>query len=201
MANSKNSTKKKNTKSTKVMTVPQLRKAFETIEHKSNHIHSVAEFQEVWKSVFHKSIDSKAAQAYLQMKKKSSRKTRRNKNKQSGGQSGGVAPLDYTTGPGVNGTHGNFLPYISSGFGFYNQINNIAMDSDCGKQNITPTISSDMGSNKVTSGGSLNELLSQRIIPSQSPPTPLQDFLDNNRGMKLGASPDPLQTPYQASRQ
>jgi hypothetical protein len=190
-------TKKKNTKSRKVMTVPQLRKAFETIEQKSKHIHSVADFQGVWKSVFHKSIDAKAAEAYLNMKKKSSRKTRRNKNKQSGG----VAPLDYTTGPGVNGPHGNFLPYISSGFGFYNQINNIAMDSDCGKQNITPTISSDMGSNKVTSGGSLNELLSQRIIPSQSPPTPLQDFFDSNRGMKLGASPDPLQTPYEASRQ
>jgi len=129
------------------------------------------------------------------MKKKSSKKTRKNK------QKGGMAPLDYTTGPGVNGPYGNFLPYISSGFGFYNQINNIAMDSDCGRQNITPTISSDMGSNKVTSGGSLNEILSQRFLPSQSPPTPLQDFLDNNRGMKLGASPDPLQTHYQASRQ
>ena len=64
-------TKKKNTKSTKVMTVPQLRKAFETIEYKSKHIHSVAEFQALWKSVFHKSIDAKAALAYLNMKKKS----------------------------------------------------------------------------------------------------------------------------------
>jgi hypothetical protein len=193
----RNNTKKKNTKSTKIMTIPQLRKAFELIEQKSNKIQSVSEFQEVWKSVFHKSIDAKAAEAYLQMKKKSSRKTRRNKNKQSGG----VAPLDYTTGPGVTGQYGNFLPYISSGFGFYNQINNIAMDSDCGKQNITPTISSDMGSNKVTSGGSLNEFLSQRIITSESPPTPLQDLVDHMRGMKLGSSPDPLQTHYNASKQ
>ena len=197
MVNNRNSSTKKNKHKQKVMTVPQLRKAFETIEQKSKHIHSVADFQELWKSVFHKSIDAKAALAYLNMKKKSSRKTRRNKNKQSGG----VAPLDYTTGPGVNGPYGNFLPYISSGFGFYNQINNNAMDSDCGKQNITPTISTDMGSNKVTSGGSLNELLSQRLIASQSPPTPLQDFLDNNRAMKLGASPDPLETHYEASRQ
>ena len=120
----KNNTKKKNTKSRKIMTIPQLRKAFETIEEKSNKIQSVSEFQEVWKSVFNKPIDSKAAEAYLQMKKQvSKRKTRRNKNKQSGG----VAPLDYTTGPGVTGPYGNFLPYISSGFGFYNQINNIAM--------------------------------------------------------------------------
>ena len=123
-------------KKSKVMTIPQLRKAFETIEQKSKQIHSVREFQEVWKSVFHRSIDSKAAESYLRMKKKRS-KTRKNKNKQSGG----VAPLDYTVGPGVNGAHGNFLPYISSGFGFYNSINNIAMDSDCGKQDITPSIS------------------------------------------------------------
>lgn len=182
-------------KKTKAMTIPQLRKAFETIEKKSNEIHTVREFQEVWKSVFHKSIDSKAAESYLRMKKKKS-KTRKNKNKQSGG----VAPLDYTVGPGVNGVHGNFLPYISSGFGFYNNINNIAMDSDCGKQDITPTISSDMGSNKVTSGGSLNELLSQKFVGSTVPPTPLQDLVDSVRGVKLGASPDPLETKFQASR-
>jgi hypothetical protein len=182
-------------KKTKVMTIPQLRKAFETIEQKSNEIKSVREFQEVWKSVFHKSINSKAAESYLNMKKKRS-KTRKNRNKQSGG----VAPLDYTVGPGVNGVHGNFLPYISSGFGFYNNINNIAMDSDCGKQDITPTISSDMGSNKVTSGGSLNEILSQRYVASTVPPTPLQDFLDSSRGVKLGASPDPLETKFEPSR-
>ena len=184
-------------KKTKVMTIPQLRKAFETIEQKSSEIKSVREFQEVWKSVFHKSIDSKAAQSYLNMKKKRKiSKTRKSKNKQSGG----VAPLDYTVGPGVNGVHGNFLPYISSGFGFYNSINNIAMDSDCGKQDITPTISSEMGSNKVTSGGSLNEILSQKYVASTVPPTPLQDLVDSARGVKLGASPDPLETKFQASR-
>jgi uncharacterized protein (UPF0335 family) len=182
-------------KKTKVMTIPQLRKAFETIEQKSKEIHSVREFQQVWKSVFHKTIDVKAAESYLSMKKKRS-KTRKSKNKQSGG----VAPLDYTVGPGVNGVHGNFLPYISSGFGFYNSINNIAMDSDCGKQDITPTLSSDMGSNKVISGGSLNEILSQRYVASTVPPTPLQDFLDSARGVKLGASPDPLQTKFEPSR-
>ena len=57
-----------------------------------------------------------------------------------------------------------------------------------------------MGSNKVTSGGSLNEILSQRYVSSSVPPTPLQDFLDHMRGVKLGASPDPLQTKFEPSR-
>ena len=35
-------------KKTKVMTIPQLRKAFETIEKKSSEIKSVREFQEVF---------------------------------------------------------------------------------------------------------------------------------------------------------
>lgn len=185
----KNITRKKKTNA-KVLTIPQLRKAFDTIEKESKHIKSPEEFQKLWKSVFHKSIDSKAAEAYLAMtSKKGKSRTRK--------QKGGVAPIDYMLRPGIDSSsYGNYLPYVSSGLGFYNNINNIAMDADCGKQNISPVISADMGSNKVSYGGSLSEFLSQRPIGASVPASPLQDFQDSGLGLKLDASPVPLETQW-----
>jgi hypothetical protein len=192
----KNITRKKKTFK-KVMTIPQLRKAFDTIEKETKKIlqsrtSAVPEFQKLWKSVFHKSIDVKATEAYLAMAKRSIR-SQTHKNKHSGGS----APLDYMLRPGIDSSsYGNYLPYVSSGLGFYNQINSIAMDSDCGKQNISPTISAEMGSNKVTYGGSLSEFLSQRPITASVPASPLQDLQDSMLGIKVGSSPDPLQVKY-----
>jgi hypothetical protein len=190
MALKKNITRKKKDK---VFTIPQLRKAFDTIEKESKHIKSPEEFQKLWKSVFHKSIDSKAAEAYLSMSKqhKSSKKSGTRK------QKGGVAPIDYMLRPGIDSSsYGNYLPYVNSGLGFYNNINNIAMDADCGKQNISPLISADMGSNKVSYGGSLSEFLSQRPITASVPASPLQDYQDSMLGLKLNSSPVPLETTY-----
>ena len=192
---SKNITRKKKTskKVTTVMTIPQLRKAFDTIERGAKKT-TVPEFQKLWRSVFHKSIDSKAAEAYLAMSKASTR-SHTHKNRQKGG----TAPLDYMLRPGIDSSsYGNYLPYVSSGLDFYNKINNIAMDADCGIQNISPVISADMGSNKVTSGGSLSEFLSQRFVTSSVPASPLQDLQDSMLGKKLDASPDVLQTKYTA---
>lgn len=181
------------------MTIPQLRKAFDTIERETkkivqNKATAVPEFQKLWRSVFHKSIDAKSAEAYLAMSKGSSRSHTHKKK-----QLGGSAPVDYMLRPGIDSSsYGNYLPYVSSGLDFYNKINNIAMDADCGKQNISPIISADMGSNKVTSGGSLSEFLSQRFVTSSVPASPLQDLQDAMLGKKLDASPDVLQTKYTA---
>lgn len=200
-----NRTKKNNKKvqtkvmtgSQKVMTIPQLRKAFESIDFKTRQIlskhpvndESIKEFQTSWKQIFGKEVDSKTAEAYLRLQPKSSKHTRKTRK-----QKGGMASLDYTTRPGVDGAYGSFLPYISSGFKFYNDINNIAMDADCGKQNITPVISADMGSNKVQNGG----LFSGRLVQSTSPPSILQDAQDFVFGRTLGQSPDPTQTYYKS---
>lgn len=191
-----NKTKKNNKKGqSKVMTIPKLRKAFEHIDFKTKHIlskhpvneESIKEFQTSWKQVFGKEVDSKTAEAYLRLQSKPNKQTRKTRK-----QKGGMAPLDYTTRPGIEGTHGTFLPYISSGFKFYNDINNIAMDADCGKQDITPVVSADMGSNKVQSGGIFNG----RLVPSTSPPSILQDMQDLYMGRSVGQSPDPTQTYY-----
>ena len=192
----KNITRKKKSK---VMTIPQLRKAFDTIEREvkvilsKKSVDSIQEFQKLWKSVFHRQIDSSTAEAYLTMQKKTSKRSTRK-------QKGGSAPVDYMLRPGIDSSsYGNYLPYVSSGLGFYNQINNIAMDADCGKQNISPIISADMGSNKVTSGGSLSEFLSQRpIAPSIGASSPLQDLQRTMLGIPLDASPVPLETTYRA---
>jgi len=182
-------------KKSAVMSVPQLRKAFEKIDMETRKIlakhpideSSVSEFQKTWKATFHKTIDDSTAKSYLELqtkvKKQKGKKITRK-------QRGGSAPVDYMLRPGIDGTHGNYLPYVSSGLSFYNSINNIAMDSDCGKVDITPQISADMGSNKFVGG--------QRMIQSSVPPSLLQDVQDNLLSRPLGSSPNVLDTKYQA---
>lgn len=103
------------------MTIPQLRKAFDHIEsytmsllkREKNGKKCRQAFQEEWRRVFHRDIDEKAADAYLQFEAKKSKpsKTRRMK----GGALAG-APLDYSTRPGIYGVYGTFPEYISGGF-------------------------------------------------------------------------------------
>ena len=185
----------------KTLTIPMLRKAFEHIDMETRKIlgkhpinqESISEFQKAWKHTFGKSIDSKTAESYLMLQSKlnksSSRKTKKMK--------GGSAPIDYMLRPGLDGTHGSYLPYVSKGLDFYGDINNIAMDADCGKVNTTPQISASMGSNQV--GAGLGEILygltSRPILPT-NPPSILQDLQDASLGRTLGASPKAIDTYY-----
>jgi hypothetical protein len=104
------------------MTIPQLRKAFDHIENytlallrrESDKKKQRKAFQEEWMKTFHRSIDEKAADAYLQFEgKKSKKKTTK---KQRGGAALAGAPLDYSTRPGIYGVYGEFPAYISGGF-------------------------------------------------------------------------------------
>ena len=193
MVNSNTRKKKKE----KILTIPQLRKAFEEIDDETHKIlskhpineSSIKEFQKCWKNIFGKHIDNSTAKSYLDIQTKGKKKT---KGKKTRKQHGGVAPIDFQTRPGIDGTHGTFLPYISSGFKFYDQINNIAMDSSCGKENITPSLNEDMGSNQVHKGG-------QRLIAPSIPASYTQDLQDKMMFRPLGASPDPTETYYRRS--
>ena len=194
---------KEQVKKSSVMTVPQLRKAFEKIDMETRKIlakhpineSSISEFQKTWKVTFHKNINSETAKSYLELqtkvkKQKGKKGTRK--------QRGGSAPVDYMLRPGLDGTHGSYLPYVSSGLSFYNSINNIAMDSDCGKVDITPQISADMGSNKFVGGSSQQGMFGgQRMITSSVPPSLLQDVQDYSLSRPLGSSPSVLDTKYQ----
>jgi hypothetical protein len=180
------------------MTVPQLRKAFEQIDTDTKRIlgkhpvnnESIKEFQKVWKNIFHKNIDNSTAESYLQLQSKIQKKQHGGRTTRKSKHSGGSAPVDYTLRPGIDGTHGNYLPYVSSGLSFYNNINQNAMDQDCGKINISPTIDVSMGSNKVMNGGM------PRLVGSTVPPSVLQDAQDFYLGNRLGDSPSILDTNY-----
>jgi len=193
--------KKEKVEKQKVLTIPMLRKAFEHIDMETRKIlakhpineESISEFQKTWKNTFGKVIDSKTAESYLVLYSKGNKASRKTKKMR-----GGSAPVDYMLRPGLDGTHGSYLPYVSKGLDFYGDINNIAMDADCGKVNITPTISASMGSNQV--GAGFNEFiygLTSRPIPSSNPPSVLRDFQDRSMGLPLGASPKPIETHYQ----
>lgn len=193
---------KNNTKRVHPMTVPQLRKAFEQIDSDTKKIiskhpindESVKSFQKSWKQVFHKDIDADTAKSYLDLQTKIVKKGGARKTRKSGQskQSGGVSPVDYTLRPGIDGTHGNYLPYVSSGLSFYDNINQIAMDQDCGKIDITPQIDASMGSNEFMKGGSA------RLIGATIPPSVLQDTQDYYLGKSLGDSSSVLNTKYRA---
>jgi len=165
----------------KTMTIPELRKAFEAVDAKikANPKMNVAELQDIWKTIFGRPIDGAEAKSYLELiqpKMGGGKRTRKNRK-----QKGGVAPIDYTLRPGIDGTHGSYLPYVSSGLSFYDSINKIGMDADCGKIDTTPEISSGMGSNEVIKGG-------QRMFPAEVPPSIPQDFESSRLGIKLGTS-------------
>lgn len=125
-----------------VMTIPKLRKAFESINIEVKRIlakhpinkDSVDEFKKKWKQIFGKTIDQEAAESYLNIQSKQKKKDTRKKS-----QKGGVASVDYMLRPGSSdASYGSFPTYISSGLQFGDHINKIAMDADCGIVDTTP---------------------------------------------------------------
>jgi hypothetical protein len=146
----------------KTLTIPQLRKSFDHIDAwVESHVRKgkkivkdlVPAFQAEWRKTFHRDVNSKAAEAYLALKHKAApRMTKKQRGGSASIQPSG-APLDYTTRQGVYGVYGNFPQYVSSGLTFYNQINQDSLTANCGKENITPALPADMGSNAVQKGG------------------------------------------------
>jgi hypothetical protein len=129
-------TKKHKTSS---MTIPQLRKAFDHIESFSvGLLHREKDagkrrkaFQEEWMKVFHRPVDDKAADAYLQFESKKAKKGGKTR-KQKGGAALAGAPLDYSTRPGIYGVYGTFPEYISAGFStFGDATNKMAIQEGC----------------------------------------------------------------------
>lgn len=188
-----------------IQTIPQLRKAFDHIEKIAKQGVSLETFQKEWAKVFSHEIDDDAAQSFLSFHAKKG-KTRKMKQKGGSAPLAG-APLDFTTRPGTYDTpYGSFLEYVSSGFNFYDKINQDSfVPTQCGKENITPQLAASMGSNKVGGGStrrrqrggafpSLAELataLTFRPIPSSAPTSVLQDAQTAFKGQILPPSPSP----------
>lgn len=124
-----------------VMTIPQLRKAFDHIE---SYTHGLLQrtsdkkqrrkaFQEEWAKMFGRNVDDASADAYISFEsKKKGSKTRTHTRKQRGGAPLGGAPLDYSTRPGIYGVYGTFPEYITGGFATMgNATNKMAIQEDC----------------------------------------------------------------------
>ena len=144
-------------KGPKPMTIPHLRKAFDHIDawiesriHKEGVKKLVPAFQAEWKKVFRRTVDAKAAEAYLSLKHTATPRVTK-KHKQAGGSAMALAgaPLDYMTRQGVTGPYGSFPAYLSDGMLPYPED---SVSAQCGKIDITPNVPVDIGSNKVGGG-------------------------------------------------
>jgi hypothetical protein len=154
-----------------ILTIPQLRKAFDQIQSIAQKLaagaitdESVANFRKEWQRVFHKQLADKDAREYLEHIKsmhlaedgpkrtmrKAASGTRKRGNQTGGGGPLAGAPLDHVTQPGIYGTYGNFLPYVAQGFGV-----GVPIDSQTRSALPDPvlTVSRDVGSGALLTGG------------------------------------------------
>jgi len=177
----------------KISTIPELKRSFDHLDAETQKIlaapgsplEKVKRFQKVWMNIFHKTVSKEAAEAYLAIKKKGRRSTTRK-------QRGGMAPLDYTLRPGIDGPYGNFPAYVQSGLDYPMP----GIKESCGVTNSGPHISASLGSNHV--GGAapfiqnLTALAMGQSLPSSVPPSVLQDMHTKMNGEPLGLSGDPV---------
>jgi hypothetical protein len=161
----------------------------------------IKKFQALLREQFHHPVHPMAAEAYLTVVEKglgSKRGTGTRRRKQKGG----MAPLDFQTRPGIDGVHGSFPQYLTSGLSFANTVNQEAMFRDCGKVDITPAVPVSIGSNQAGGGVGIGTILGDAIglattrpFESQSPPSVAQDIQTLWQGRNLSASPRTNQNP------
>jgi hypothetical protein len=131
-----------------VLTIPELRKAFdhmdrtvESLRKTAAHSFSdaVVHYREEWRKVFKRDLSPADAAAYLKFRfgiKSGKTRRRHTRGGQRGGAALGGAPLDYGLRPGVAGVYGQFPTYQTQGLDRYYQD---SLTADCGKPNGFPT--------------------------------------------------------------
>jgi len=139
-----------------ILTIPQLRKAFDHMDHvvesqrkvaKHSFSNAVIAYREEWRKTFKRDLSPADAAAYLKFRYgMKAEKTRRSKTRGGGAIAGD--PLDYTLRPGVQGVYGSFPSYQTEGLDRYY---NSALTAGCGKANGFPTD----GSGASQQGGGL----------------------------------------------
>jgi len=186
---------KKTTESTKkhVLTIPELRKAFDHMDKVVEHLRKTAKhsfsdavvsYREEWRKTFKRDLPPADAAAYLKFRYGlKAGKTRRSKTR-GGSMSAALAgaPLDYQLRPGVAGTYGNFPSYQSQGL---DRSYSSAINADCGKASAPTDVSQ-----ASQAGGSL-ETLFRPVLPS-APPTSMYMGMMNHKGMPPYDSADPV---------
>lgn len=179
------------------VTIPQLKQSFDALEAEvavilkvTNPKQRVRKFQEVWRKIFGRPVEAAAAEAYLQVK------GRKGTRKQKGGSALAGAPLEFQTRPGVDGVHGSFPPYLTSGLSFYNTINQDQLNKGVHLDAFDPKVPADMGSNQAGGStlGDASFLALTRPAESVSPPSVINDIQTTLQGRPLGQSPNASET-------
>lgn len=207
-----------------LMTIPQLRKAFDHMENFTASLLKTTKgteerrkaFQKEWMKVFHRAVDDKSADAYLAFEEKKQTKGKGTRKQKGGADPLSGAPLDYSTRPGIDGIYGVFPAYVSSGLAFYNDINKEAPLAGCGTENTTPKVPLSIGSNEVQKGGKRKtrkqrqrggafptisefaQALTFRPITSTSPPTAFYNAQMDYKGVNPppSSAPNTANPPY-----
>jgi hypothetical protein len=202
--NLNNATAKSRKRRVTATNLPSLKYSFDALDMKvtdilksiKNPTDRIKKFQTVWKEIFGRPVEKVAAEAYILVRAKPhyGKKTRK---QGGGGMPISGAPLDFQTRPGVDGVHGSFPPYLTSGLSFYNTVNQDQLNAGVRLNDFNRGVPEDMGSNLV-GGGTLSDSLSvftTRPAASQIPPTVINDAQTFIQGKPLPASPDSSQNP------
>jgi len=182
-----------------VLTIPQLRKAFDHMDKVVEHLRKTAKhsfsdavvsYREEWRKTFKRDLPPADAAAYLKFRYGlKAGKTRRTKTR--GGAMAaplGGAPLDYQLRAGVAGTYGNFPTYQSQGLDRYYAS---AINSDCGKPNGFTTD----GSAASQAGGGFLDGMFRPLIPTAPPSAAYAGMMtDPGKGTPLYPNADPTGT-------
>ncbi len=201
----------KENKSKGILTIPELRRSFEHIEHFMNSelkshkpkTDIVKNLKKEWHRVFLKTLDDKTAETYVEhiVNTKNRRKTLKK-------HKGGMAPLDYTTRPGIYtqpaaippNAYGNILDYVSKGF--WNPQPAQSYDPLPEQTRFPTSTPVGMGDNTVgkQSGGNKDNKRSNTRKLRRStggmasvPSSIIQDMNDMWKGREVNMSPDQIQ--------
>lgn len=190
-----------------IMSIPQLRKAFDHMDRVVENLRKTAKhsfsdavviYREEWRKTFKRDLSPADAAAYLKFRfgMKSS-KTRRSRTRGGamgtplGGTPLGGAPLDYQMRAGSSGVYGNFPTYQQQGLDRYYAA---ALSSDCGKANGFPTD----GSGSSQAGGAGWDALFRPLAASTPPAMPYQTMMEV-KGQTFPSSDPVGQPPYRTA--
>jgi hypothetical protein len=153
-----------------IMTIPELRRAFEHVEEFVELHHTVpldkliTQFQAEWQKTFHKEVDRGSARAYVEhVLSQVEHKKPKHRRHYGGAMALTGAPLDYTTRPGLyitpgvdQGSYAVVPKYVDSGF--WNPEQARDYDPVPGQTHYVTMTPAGMGSNEVHfKGGSLGK--------------------------------------------
>jgi len=179
-----------------ILTIPELRKAFdhmdkvvENLRKTAKHSFSdaVVTYREEWRKTFKRDLPPADAASYLKFRYGlKTAMTRRTKTRGGSMAGSSGAPLDYQLRAGVSGVYGNFPTYQTQGLDRYYSS---AINADCGKPNGFPTD----GSGASQAGGGYFDGLFRPIVPTSAPSALYVGMMtDPGKGTTPYPSADPV---------